>query len=373
MKRYISILLLILLIPVLTACGPEEVSDMPYAATIGDTTVSGLFTGVMEDDLPIGQGVFAYTDDSVAVSYTGTWENGLLVGEVDMVYDGYEVEYDGVVYIGKYEGPAVNGLPNGTGTFSAESLEAYFTYTGTWSNGKISGAGTVDTNHYTVTFSDGTVRIGQYVGEVSDGKASGKGLFTTQNDAGITYTHEGQWQNGLPHGYGCRKWDSPNAYVQEGNFVEGDYVPTPLEYFTARGTLPEGKYEIIDSAKEFLEKNPELFETNDLSLYTGELNRRFPHKGFANDPSEHGDKLIVVTGRVQQIERENYWGADHTFCIIEDYYYNYYFVHMYGSAENINLKNWVTLTALPLDYFAYKSGGGNNIWAIACAGVTIEK
>ena len=78
-------------------------------------------------------------------------------------------------------------------------------------------------------------------------------------------------------------------------------------------------------------------------------------------------KLDVV-----QIIENDYWGADHTFCILEDSSYNVYYVNMYGFANNIYEGSRVTLTALPLDYFTYPNVAGEEVWAIACAGVIIK-
>lgn len=374
MKKYFSVFLFVLLIWVLVACGgSREVTDWSYSVVIGDKMMDGLFTGTIENKLPNGQGVFTFSDDSIAISYTGLWENGILVGSGELVYDGYTVKHSDTIYEGRYEGEAVKGIPNGTGIFSSTDENMAFWYSGRWKNGKIIGDGEIDTDRYKVTYSDGTVRVGKYVGDVTNGKASGSGVFTTQNDENITYTHEGKWKNGLPHGYGCRKWDSPDFYVQEGNFVEGNYVPTPLEFFVARGTRKNNDYTIIDKAKVFLKNNSDLFLTNDLSLYKGDLDRNFQYKAFAKNQSQYGDKLVVVYGTVIQIMESNSWGDEHTFCIIVDGYRNYYYVNMYGFADNVYEGNWVAMTALPLDYFTYESVSGNDVWAIACAAVSIKR
>ena len=43
-----------------------------------------------------------------------------------------------------------------------------------------------------------------------------------------------------------------------------------------------------------------------------------------------------------------------------------------GYWDNIYEGSYVTLTALPLDYFTYPNVSGTSIWAIACAGVRIN-
>ena len=432
MKKIICLALSVLLFLVLAACsGPKEVTDMSYSTTIGNKVLDGLFTGTIENKLPNGHGTFTYSDDSTVAFYTGTWENGILVGEGSLEYDGFIVEYGDVSYKGRYEGETLSGIPNGNGTFVVSEEKVVFTYSGEWTDGTIAGNGemefseytisfndrvltgtfkgtvvdglpsgdgefsvkteeyltylgnwaegifagngTLETNIYSVTFSDGTVRTGKYVGETLDGLASGNGLFTTKNDSGVTYTHDGAWENGLPHGYGRRKFDSPDYYVYEGTFVNGDFIPTPLEYFVTEGTLKEDQYTIIDRAQEFLKSNPDLFLTNDLSLYEGEIDKNFQYKAFSKNQSTYGDKLVVVTGRIGQILERTRWGADHTFCLIYDGSYNYYYVNMYGFADGIYEGDRVTMTALPLDYFTWTSTDGDLVWSIACAAVNIKK
>ena len=385
--------------------------------------MNGMFTGTVKEKVPNGQGTFVYSDDSVAITYTGNWENGTPVGNGHLEYDGFNVEYGGAVYQGKYVGEAlagipngtgrftysgawkggtisgtgelefdqlnvnfqdsvltgyflgevVNGLPYGTGEFSAEMEESYFTYKGSWQEGYFFGNGMLDTNIYTVTFTDGRTRIGEYRGETLDGIASGNGIFRTQNDNGQAYTYDGAFTNGLFHGYGCLKWDDPDYRVQKGNFSEGEFSPTPLEYFIAEGSAEDDNYTIDEKAVEFIINNPDLFLTTDLTLYEGKVDNNFEYKAYAKNQSLYGDKLIVVTGEILQIREKNEWGADHTFCIITDNDYNFYYVHMYGFADNVYEDDYVTMIALPLDYFTYESVAGFEVWAIACAAISLEK
>lgn len=430
MKKFTALLLAILLVFTLTACGSQNVAGKPYIATIAGEILNGQYTGAMEKNMPNGTGKFTYADNFMIVSYTGGWVNGIPAGEGRLEFTGYRVEANGILYKGKYEGAAVagipngegrftayeggvfsysgqwkdgkiagngelevsgfvvnyeeyvatgtykgavvDGVPNGTGSFTAGDGELTFSYTGNWSEGAMSGEGTLYTNLYEVTFKDGTVRTGLYSGAVVDGVAVGQGSFTTYDDDKQIYTYEGQWENGLPHGQGRLAWEAPGYYVQEGNFVEGDFLPTPLEYFTARGTRTGNSYIITDKAKDFLTKYPEVFTSNDLSKFDGEVDKNFDYKAFAKNQSTYGDKPITVYGYLVQIIENNYWGADHSFYIIRDRANNYYYAYMYGFAEGIYEGSYVTMTALPLAHFSYESVAGNNVSAVACAGITLK-
>lgn len=433
MKKCIAVVLSVLLVLCLAACGgPREVSDMSYSATIGGATMNGLFTGTVEKKQPNGQGTFTYSDNFITVSYTGKWENGVPVGEGSLEYDGFTVEYSDTVYDGKYEGDALAGLPNGkgafiasndgiiftyagewkdgaiagsgelefnklsinfdghvlTGEFSGEVVdglpcgngefitkteETYLTYKGNWKDGVFSGDGTIDTNIYTVRFNDGIVRTGKYVGDVYDGLAEGEGTFATFNDEGTHYTYVGAWKNGLYNGYGVRDWDADDVYTQKGTFVDGNFLPTPVEFFVSKGTYPDKPYTITDNALAFLEKYPDIFLENVVTHEEVEYEKNFQYKAFEKNPNKYGTKLITVPSlRVVQIFEYDSWGHEHTFIIAQNGSGDVYYVNMFGYWDNIYEGSYIKLTALPLDSFTYPNIYGDSIWAIACAGVRIN-
>ena len=432
MKKYIAVVLCVLMVMCLASCGgPKEVTDMSYSATIGDATLNGLFTGTVEKKQPNGQGTFTYSDDSITVSYTGKWENGVPVGDGSLEYDGFRVEYCDTVYEGKYEGDAfaghpngkgnfvasnddivftyagewkdgviagsgelefsklpinfddhvltgefcggvVDGLPCGDGEFTTKTEEAYLTYNGNWKDGVFSGAGTIDTNIYTVRFTDGVVRTGKYVGDVCNGLAEGEGTFTAVNDEGTSYTYVGTWKNGLYSGYGVQRWES-DTYTEMGSFVDGEFFPKPVEFFSSKGTRPESTYTISNNALEFLKKYPDVFLENEVINEEIEYEENFQYKAFEKNPQKYGTKLITIPSlRVVQIFEYDYWGQEHSFIIAQDGSYNVYFINIYGYWENVFEGSYIKLTALPLDYFTYPNTSGQKIWAIACAGVRID-
>ena len=433
MKKYITIVLCVLMVMCLAACGgPKEVTDMSCSVTIGDATLSGLFTGTVEKKQPNGQGTFTYADDSITVSYTGKWENGIPVGDGSLKYDGFKVEYCNTVYNGKYDGNAfagrpngqgsfvvsdhdivftytgewkdgiiagvgelefnklvinfdshvltgafcgdvVDGLPCGNGEFIAKTEEVYLIYKGNWKDGAFSGTGTIDTNINTERFTDGIARTGVYIGDVCNGLAEGEGTFNAVNSEGTPYSYVGTWKKGLYNGYGVCHWEADDVYTQKGTFVDGEFSPTPVEFFVSKGTYPDESYTITNNALTFLEKYPQIFTDNNVSNTEIEYEQNFQYKAFEKNPKKYGSKLIVVPSlRVVQIFENDYWGYEHTFIIAQDGSGNVYYVNLFGYWENIYEGSYIKLTALPLDYFTYPNVYGDKIWAIACAGVRIN-
>ena len=112
MKKFTALLLAILLVFTLTACGSQNVAGKPYIATIAGEILNGQYTGTMEKNMPNGTGKFTYADNFMIVSYTGGWVNGIPAGEGRLEFTGYRVEANGILYKGKYEGAAVAGIPN---------------------------------------------------------------------------------------------------------------------------------------------------------------------------------------------------------------------------------------------------------------------
>lgn len=116
---------------------------------------------------------------------------------------------------GTYSGEAVNGVPNGHGTWHSDEGHVY---EGEWKDGAMDG-------HGTFIHSDGFKYVGdwrknemhghstwtspegeKYVGEYKYGQRSGEGTYTWPN--GDRY--EGEWKDGQMHGFGT---------LHEGDFI----------------------------------------------------------------------------------------------------------------------------------------------------------
>ena len=197
--------------------------------------------------------------------------------------------------------------------------------------------------------------------------------FNAVNSEGTPYSYVGTWKKGLYNGYGVCHWEADDVYTQKGTFVDGEFSPTPVEFFVSKGTYPDESYTITNNALTFLEKYPQIFTDNNVSNTEIEYEQNFQYKAFEKNPKKYGSKLIVVPSlRVVQIFENDYWGYEHTFIIAQDGSGNVYYVNLFGYWENIYEGSYIKLTALPLDYFTYPNVYGDKIWAIACAGVRIN-
>lgn len=285
----------------------------------------------------------------------------------------YVVDFCGKQYEGAFSGTIIEGIPEGNGTFICSSSAASLEYTGTWINGKIQN-GEISVSDYAVLFNDGTNREGVYVGSVVGGAVNGYGSFSAVNDEGISYSYNGEWKNGVYDGYGTVKFDSEDYYELKGTFVNGDFRPTPLEYFETEGTLPSRPFTITDSAKDFLANNGNIFLSHRALGAVAVFEENFRYEAFAKNSSKYGDKLIQVDGLyVAQIYENNYWGSDRTMCIAQDENYNVYYLFLIGTADDVYEGDYISTTALPLSYFSYPNLAGTDILAIACAAVNITK
>jgi len=302
----------------LTACGgPREVSDMPYSLDYEGETLEGTYTGTTVEDLPSGEGTFTCTDEDVTFEYTGTWEEGKMVGEGELEYSAYEMTSgEEVEYVGYYVGSVVDGLPSGEGSYESVEEDEY------------------------------------------------------------TFVYKGEWKNGRFNGQGKALFDSDEHYDRIGNFENGDFRPTPAEYFVCRGTMDVQDYTVSDNALSFLEAYPDIFKNNTIEGTDVEIDSGFSYTAFAKNPAQYGDKLFAANNlRVVNITEVERYGGEYTHMILVREHSNgadVYYVNMYGFADGIYQGSYVTLTALPLDYFTYPNVENNAVWSIACAGVSVE-
>lgn len=403
-----------------------------YSVSVNGVTMEGIFSGTWAKGKPNGAGSFTYSDGDVSASYSGQWINGVLQGSGTMEYEGYEivvcgetytgtyegeaidgvpsgtgtftsgtgqtafcysgqwqdgevfgeghleaqmltVEYMGVTYTGKYVGDMLDGLPCGEGDFSAKTDEQMLVYSGKWQDGKITGPGDLETNHYTMKRSDGKSRTGTYSGGVHNGIASGEGTFTARNDANELYIYTGEWKDGLWNGQGSQIFPEEESYKYVGTFVDGEFTPTVAEFFRFFGNLPEHEYSISDRAWHILRVYPAMFKTNSPNNYPVQIDNYFQYSAYAKNPEKYGHKLIRVPNlRVVQIFENSYFGYDCTFLIAEDGNRNVYYTYILGHWDNVYEDSRITLTALPMDYFTYPNVSGTAIWAIVCAGVRLD-
>ncbi|KAJ3395303.1 Cadherin member 2 [Entophlyctis sp. JEL0112] len=127
--------------------------------------------------------------------YVGNFDKGFMHGDGEFTW------YDGV----KYSGQFVENKIQGEGEYTWNNGSKYV---GQVQNGLRSGVG-----HFTC---GGSVSSVEYVGEWKSGKLNGKGKLI-YNKSGTSY-YDGDWSNGLKHGYGVMQYETGNVY--EGGWVD---------------------------------------------------------------------------------------------------------------------------------------------------------
>lgn len=284
------------------------------------------------------------------------------------------VEYLNNSINGKYTGTFENKVPNGEGTFVYDDGDHKVTYSGNWIEGKMSGDGHVDDNKYSIFYFNEYDVIGDYSGEAVDGIPNGKGTFNGKNKYDVNFCYTGEFKKGNFNGHGHIDFDNDETYTQDGNYVNGNFTPTVREEFTALGTLDKyGDYVISDNANKFLDEHNDLFEKCPTEGFEELIDNEFKYEAFAKNYSRYGDKLIKVKLKIVQISERELWGRQATYFIGNDSNYNVYMVDINSYYDDIYEKDSVEVIGLPISYFTYPNVAGTDIWAIRLAGVTMSK
>ena len=170
------------------------------------------YKGEVKEDSPHGLGKLSHSKG--ALSYEGSWMNGLRHGEGKVVYaDGstYEGSWKNGLRYGEgkmvcadgstYEGSWKNGCRHGEGKVVYSNG---LTYQGSWENDSPCGRGTSRRNNHT------------FSGMFLNGRLNGFGKAVYADGS----SYEGEWVNDLPHGQGKRTWHSGS---EVGLFVNGKF------------------------------------------------------------------------------------------------------------------------------------------------------
>ena len=252
-----------------------------------------------------------------------------------------------------------------------------YEYTGAWAEGKISGKGNLKQGTYTVKMLDGTERIGEYEGEVLNGLPEGQGIFYSQNSKGDKYYYEGEWKNGLWNGQGKTVHES--GKVREGRYENCSFIPTPLELFTAY--FNHFNCSICANAQEFINANEDLFYKDVADIPEELLDKDFEIEKFKENPNSNIKGIVesnnLTVTQTEELDADpinfNFPKGIISLILAQDEQKNNYFYFIVGRlpesvAEGSNIK----LSAIPVNYFAYKNINNEDVWGLACAAVKID-
>lgn len=252
-KRLLGITICALCL-ICSACGKSEVKvlDEEINITYKSEVYEGIFSGTFINRVPNGEGVFKSNE---GWTFEGNFEDGMFSDIGNVTDYPITITYQENDYEGIYEGEMLSFLPNGEGKFVSEKNDVEFSYTGKWANGELSDAGELETNNYTMHFSD-VDRIGYYSGETKSGIPSGQGKFIATNTDGENYTYTGEFENGIINGQGKRAFDeSGEHYTEIGTFIDGDFCPDIIEGLNAYGSGDSFKFVISDETAGFINSN----------------------------------------------------------------------------------------------------------------------
>lgn len=281
---------------------------------------------------------------------------------------------------GTYTGDLVDGQPHGTGTFVTTDSLPTLTYTGTWKNGAISGKGTIETDSFTVHFSNQNGKkfgvfnfsnqnekydkVGVFNGEVLNGIPFGQAYFSSQNSEGIAWNYTGEWKNGQMNGHGKQVFlDPEGTVVYEGNFVNGNYKPTLGQLM--RFIAPHYNFSVSDDAVNFIDSH------NYFSKYNSALSRyvdgSFSLSRFKKHPKAYDTKLIEANNlSIIQVFSDKFLDTPIEQVLMKDDDGTIYYGFFNGNTDIDDSCRLQYIDLLPLDWSTYENTQGNQLWAVFC-------
>mmetsp|Transcript_33910 Transcript_33910/g.44731 ORF Transcript_33910/g.44731 Transcript_33910/m.44731 type:complete len:1022 (+) Transcript_33910:225-3290(+) len=176
------------------------------------------YVGHWDNDKKNGYGTYTFKNGS---RYQGNWSDNNIHGKGKFWYA------TGNTYFGEFTKNHKNGKgtytwANGnvyTGSFVFDKIKGHgemkynvtgHRFVGDWDDNKKNGFGTF-------YYSDGNI----YIGEFKDDEIHGKGKLRIHPDTIIEESYEGEWINGVKHGYGIYKYKELEGKVYEGYWANG--------------------------------------------------------------------------------------------------------------------------------------------------------
>lgn len=217
---------------------------------------------------------------------------------------------------------------------------------------------------------------GQYTGQVLDGIPDGTGTFTCQNDEGVTWSYSGEFKNGQFHGKGETVWDT--GWRECGTYTEGLFTPNTFELFDSISEVGDPAYSISEANQAFMENNLELFpvETEDAKASMDTLiqaDLTYPMMTKTLDGLE-GKLYHCASAQATQVFQDVVFGHTITSIICMDSDYNFYYICYDGTLPDVYDGTPIEFVGLPVSASGFSNVGGgttNVIVLIACSVTTI--
>ncbi len=299
MKKLSIILLSLLLVLGLAACGEKQVTDLEQQVTLveGEKTVlyDGTFTGTLVKKLPEGRGTFKCSE---GWTYEGNFSAGAIKGEgvmTDRRIDVPDPSGDAPL-TGVFSGSVTDGIPNGEGKIE---FSPDFGYEGYFTDGAIKGKGTIKNYHLT-SILNGVFYDLVFSGPVTDGLPDGDGVLVCESEG---WTYEGPFMSGTFDMRGKIK-DFPYTLSSGSVELEGvyngdilDLLPDGIGSFSGKtgesewsyeGGFTEGKFKGAGEAKD-LPSSLSLMDKVRPGAYTGPVKDGIPEGSgtfVSTDPAD---------------------------------------------------------------------------------------
>lgn len=397
-KRTIVIgLILSVLITVLSGCA-TNVTDQSVTSNVFGQDISGSYTGKFENDLPNGEGMLMIDDTS---SVEGVFTEGKFVdgtaSNIVFPYDWTFIEGTKTVET-YYTGSVVEGVPEGNGKLSIGDDSSF---EGVFSAGKISeGTATNLEYHIDWTFSDEIYPLdGVYSGDISNDLPNGVGTYLSGTEGEAEYFYyDGEWKNGLPdgegklervnkegdpyiytggfangvfNGHGKKEYIGDTSFKAEGNYVDGEFAPTIVEYVRSNGTISDScEYTLTSEQEQFLTEHESMFAESTREDYEDDiidLAEEFSYNDYSKNPGDFEPTVVVAEDlNVIQIQvMDGSYEEKETFMILANSSYEkIYYLFYSGTEEDAVVGDKVDVYFLPLGYTTYKTIDDTDNWAV---------
>jgi hypothetical protein len=269
---------------------------------------------------------------------------------------------------GSFTGTLDSGKATGEGKITSSNSDgSSWSYEGTWDKSTASGKGKLTSKQITIQIdnndSKGLVdRTGVYTGEVLNGLPNGQGQFTSSNSAGDKYTYTGAWAQGRWDGQAKIVYENSKYAIQSGTFTKGAYTPTSQDIIISLGTAKDVSYTVLSAASDFLKAHPELFPAKDTAAVKDYIDSAFDIRSFEKTPANYGNKLAMLNNlTVSQTWENSYAGKKYTILNLIDKNYNNYWCFYLDTCRYLKGDS-VNASALPVAMSSYKNvGGGTTI------------
>ncbi|MDO4302108.1 MAG: hypothetical protein Q4D26_12080 [Clostridia bacterium] len=297
----------------------------------------------------------------------------------DVTEQDLSITFQNETITGKYTGQLVDNIVAAdNATFTYKDGDNYLNYTGSFKDGQFSGNGTLESNMYVVHFTDFD-RKGEYKGDVVDGIPKGNGSFTATNDENETYTYEGEWDNGIFNGYGKRTFEDPSILKYEGTYVNGEFVPTKLEFLKHIGqdisdSDTDVPFTMSENTIKFINNNDSIFPTNNFDNIKNLVDTSIEFKHLEKNINNYDGKLIKFDkGYVASISEGDSYGRDISVVQVASFGDGFYYVYYFGKLDDIFEGDDIVMYGLPLGTTYFTNIGNTTTQGIVVLGSYITK